>query len=257
MVFGKTREEHDKNLRAVLQRALDKSIQLNEEKLEVGLYEISYSGNVLSEHGLKLDPSKIAAIKDMPPPENRSELETWFGMNYLSRFAPNLVEVMCLLRELLGKSVEFYWGKPQEEAFTKVKEIITQELGQVLSCYDPTKRLTLQTDSSRSGLGATLLQEVKPIAYASKSLTSSEKNYAQTELECLGILFGHHWVYGRKVIVETDHLSLIPIFKKPLYLAPARLQRMMIQMQHYDIEVPFCAGKDISVPDTLSRKSVK
>ena len=89
------------------------------------------------------------------------------------------------LRELLGKSVEFYWGKPQEEAFTKVKEIITQEPGQVLSYYDPAKLLTLQTDSSRSGLWATLLQEGKPIAYASKSLTSSEKNYAQIELECL------------------------------------------------------------------------
>ena len=62
LVFGKTREEHDKNLRAVLQRALDKGIRLNQEKLEVGLSEISYFGNVLSEHGLKPDSSKIAVI---------------------------------------------------------------------------------------------------------------------------------------------------------------------------------------------------
>ena len=111
LVFGKPREEHDKNLRAVLQRALDKVIRLNEEKL--GLSEISYFGKVLSEHGLKPDPSKIAAIKDMPPPENRSELETWFGMvNYLSRFAPNLAEVTSPLRELLGEAVGIYWGKP-------------------------------------------------------------------------------------------------------------------------------------------------
>ena len=127
-------------------------------------------------------------------------------------------EVTNHLRELLGKSVEFYYGKPQEEAFTKVEEIITHEPRQVLSYYDPAKSLILQTDSSRSCLGATLLQEGKPIAYSSKSLTSSEKNYAQIELECLCILFGlkrcHHWCYGRKVIVETDHLSLIPIFKK-------------------------------------------
>ena len=156
--------------------------------------------------------------------------------------------------------MEFYWGKPQEEAFSKVKEIITQEPGQVLAYYDPAKPLILQTDSSRSGLGATLLQEGKPIAYASKSLTSSEKNDAQIELECLGILFGlrryYHWVYGRPVIVETDHLSLIPIFKKPLHLCPARLQRMMIQMQRFDIDVRFRPGKQIPVPDTLSRKSV-
>ena len=261
LIFGKTRDEHDQNLRSVLQRALDRGIRLNEDKLEVGLTEIGYFGHLLSHDGLRPDPAKISAIKDMPPPENRSELETWLGMvNYLSRFAPNLAEATCSLRELLSNSVEFYWGKPQEEAFSKVKEIITQEPGQVLAYYDPAKPLILQTDSSRSGLGATLLQEGKPIAYASKSLTSSEKNYAQIELECLGILFGlrryYHWVYGRPVIVETDHLSLIPIFKKPLHLCPARLQRMMIQMQRFDIDVRFRPGKQIPVPDTLSRKSV-
>lgn len=259
LVYGKTREEHDNNLRAVLKRAIEKGIKMNEEKLDVGVTEIGYFGHVLSERGLQPDPSKIAAIKDMAPPENKSELETLLGMiNYLSRFAPSLAEITSPLRELLGKSVEFYWGKPQAEALVKVKQIITQ--APVLGYYDPDKPLVLQTDSSRSGLGATLLQDGKPIAYASKSLTSSEKNYAQIELECLGILFGlkryHHWVYGRKVIVETDHLSLIPIFKKPLYVAPARLQRMMLQMQRYDIEVRFRAGKDIPVPDTLSRKSL-
>lgn len=114
--------------------------------------------------------------------------------------------------------MEFYWGKPQEEAFTKVKEIITQEPGQVLDYYDQAKMLILQTDSSRSGLRATLLQEGKPVSYASKLLKSREKNYVQIELECLGILFGlkkyHHWVYGRKVIVE---ISLITRLSKGLF----------------------------------------
>ena len=112
LVFGKTREEHYFNLRAALQRALDKGIRLNEEKLEVGLVEIGYVGHVLSADGLRPDPMKISAIKDMLPPENRSELETWFGMvNYLGRFCHRLSEVTNPLREFLGKSVEFYWGK--------------------------------------------------------------------------------------------------------------------------------------------------
>ena len=116
----------------------------------------------------------------------------------------------------------------------------------------------MQTDSSRSGLGAKLLQNCQPIAYASKSLTASQKNYAMIELECLGILFGlkryHQWVYGRKVTVETDHLPLVAIFKKPLHAVPAMLQRMLLHMQPYDIEVKHRPGKDIPVPDTLSRK---
>ena len=151
-------------------------IRLNEDKLEVGLSEIKYFGHVLSDGGMRPDPAKISAIRDMPQPVNRQELETWFGMvNYLSSFAPNLLKIMCPLRELLSYSVEFYWGKPQEAAFAKVKEVITQEPGQVLAYYDAAKMLLLQTDISRSGLGAMLLQEGKPIAYASKSLTASEK----------------------------------------------------------------------------------
>lgn len=123
LCYGKTREEHDSNLKAALDRALEKGIRLNADKLEVGLSEISYFGHVLSDGGLRPDPAKISAIRDMPPPINRQELETWFGMvNYLSRFAPNLAEVTSPLRELLSNSVEFYWGEPQEAAFSKVKE---------------------------------------------------------------------------------------------------------------------------------------
>jgi hypothetical protein len=116
----------------------------------------------------------------------------------------------------------------------------------------------LQVDASKNGLGATLLQEGRPIAYASKSLTKSEVNYAQIEKEMYAILFGcrrfHHFVYGRKVDVQTDHLPLISIFKKPLSSAPARLQRMLLQLQRYDIHPKHYPGKQIPVADTLSRK---
>ena len=75
LVYGKTTEEHDNNLRAVLKRAIEKGIRINEEKLEVGATEIWYFGHVLSARGLQPDPSKIAAMKDMAPPENRG----WSG----------------------------------------------------------------------------------------------------------------------------------------------------------------------------------
>ena len=75
LVYGKTTEEHDNNLRAVLKRAIEKGIRINEEKLEVGATEIWYFGHVLSARGLQPHPSKIAAMKDMAPPENRG----WSG----------------------------------------------------------------------------------------------------------------------------------------------------------------------------------
>ncbi|XP_053376974.1 uncharacterized protein K02A2.6-like [Mercenaria mercenaria] len=110
LVYGKTREEHDANLRAVLQRSLEQGIRLNPDKLEVGQSQISYFGHVISKQGLSPDPDKVSAIREMPIPENRSQLETVLGMSqYLARYAPRLSEVTLPLRELLAKDVEFLW----------------------------------------------------------------------------------------------------------------------------------------------------
>ena len=80
-----------------------------------------------------------------------------------------------------------------------------------------------------------------PIAYASRSLTSTETNYAQIEKELLSIVFGMEkfeiYLFGRKVIIETDHKPLESIFKKSLVNAPKRLQRMLLRLQRYDFEV--------------------
>ena len=259
LVYGGTRAEHDENLRAVLTRARTAGIKLNADKLFVGLTEVPYFGHLLSVDGLKPDPCKLAAIKDMEPPKNKSELETILGMvNYLAKFSPNLSTITAPMRQLLSKDVEFLWDEPQIRAFDEVKNILTSSPGPVLAYFDPAKDLTLQVDASKFGLGASLLQEGRPIAYASKSLTPTEVNYAQIEKELFAILFGckrfHQYVYGRHIRVETDHKPLIFIMKKPLVSAPPRLQRMMLQLSQYDLELTHKPGKDIPLADTLSRK---
>ncbi len=144
LVFGKTREEHDNNLQAALQRSWENGVRLNEDKLEVGVSEVTYFGHVLSAEGLKPDPAKVSAVKDMLPPTSKAELETILGMvTYLSRFAPNLSEITSPLRKVLAKAVDFSWDKPQIDAFLKVKDILTQQPGPVLSYYDPHEPLTL------------------------------------------------------------------------------------------------------------------
>ena len=259
LVYGRTKAEHDENLRKVLERSREKGIKLNADKLEVGLTEVHYFGNVLSAEGLKPDPQKVAAIRDMNPPRDKSELETVLGMiNFLARFAPNLSEVTSPMRQLLQKQAEFVWDSPQQESFDKVKDILTQTPGPVLAYYDASKELILQVDASKYGLGATLIQEGRPLAYASKALTPTEVNYAQIEKEMYAILFGakrfYQFVYGRHVIVQTDHKPLVAIKKKPLHAAPARLQRMLLQLQKFDLEFQHLPGKSIPLADTLSRK---
>ncbi len=259
VVYGRTKEEHDANLRAMLQRTRERGVKLNAEKCVIRVPRVPYFGHVLTSEGLQPDPSKIAAIEQMEPPANKAELETILGMvNYLAKFAPRLAEVTAPLRDLLKKNNEFLWDSQQDVAFRAMKELMTQQPGPVLAYYDASKDSVVQVDASKSGLGATLLQEGRPVVYASKSLSMSEQNWAQIEKEMYAITFGcerfHQYLYGRHVTVVTDHKPLESIFKKPLAAVPARLQRLMLRLQKYQISVVHQAGKDIPVADTLSRK---
>jgi transposase InsO family protein len=257
IIWGKTREEHDMHLRAALDRASERNLRLNPDKLVVGATEVDYFGHVISADGLKPDPAKVKAVQEMAPPVDKKELQTMIGMiNYLAKFAPQLSETIKPMRDLLKEDVEFRWDHPQEEALKKAKQVILSQ--PVLVYFDPSKPITLQVDASKYGLGAALLQEGKPVAFASKSLNATEENYAQIEKELYAILFGcrrfHQYLYGHQVTVQSDHKPLESIMKKPLSVAPPRLQRMLLQLQKYDIEVVHVPGKDIPVADALSRK---
>ena len=259
IIHGSTRKEHDDRLRAALDRSTEKQLRLNGEKLTVGATEVEYFGHMITDQGLKPDPKKIKAIESMPPPTTKKELQTVLGMiTYLAKFAPQLSEITKPMRDLLGEDIEFIWDAAQEESLKKVKKIITDE--PVLAFFDPNKPIVLQVDASKHGLGATLMQDKKPVGYASKSLNATEQNYAQIEKELYAILFGcrrfHQFVYGQQVTVESDHKPLESIATKALAAAPPRLQRMLLQLQKYDIKIVHVPGKKIPVADTLSRQVI-
>lgn len=240
-------------------RCREMDIKLNPDKTEIGKSELPFFGHLITAQGLKIDPAKVKAIQEMPAPTSKAELQTILGMvTYLQRFAPNLSEITAPLRQLLSKDIEFSWDRPQKEALQKVKSIITQNPGTVLAYFDPDKEITLQVDASKYGLGATLLQEGKPVCFASKSLTPAEVNYAQITKELYAILFGckkfHQYIYGKRIKCQTDHKALEAIWKKGMHAAPPRLQRILLHLQQYDIDLAFVPGKEIPLADTLSRK---
>lgn len=125
----------------------------------------------------------------------------------------------------MRNDIEWHWSEKHELEFQNLKSEITKS--PVLTYFDPNKELTLSVDASKVALGATIMHSKHPIAYASVSLTESQQNYAQIEKELFAILFGctrfHQFVYGSRVLVETDHKPLVSLFDKPLYKIPARL----------------------------------
>ena len=103
-------------------------------------------------------------------------------------------------------------------------------------------------------------EQWRPIAYASRALNSSEQNYSQIEKETLAVVFGtehfNQYVYGTKFLVESDHKPLQSIFQRNIDKAPPRIQRMLLRLQKYDIELKFTPGTDIPIADALSRANL-
>ena len=130
----------------------------------------------------------------------------------------------------------------------------------VLGFYDVKKDITLGCEASSGNLGACILQENRPIAYTSRSLTETQKSYAQMEKELLSIVFGAErfskYIYGKEVNVMTDHKPLLNCLKKPINTAPVRIQRLLLRLQRYNLKLNYVPGKYLFIPDMLNRAFV-
>ena len=161
----------------------------------------------------------MKSITEFPTPQNVNELRRFLGMiNYMSKFLPHVTDVLHPLYNLMKKDVPWNWSSNEMKAFQHVKEMIANS--PTLSFYDPYKELTLENDASKYGFGFALMQEGNPIAFASRALSSTEQNYTQIKKEMLAILYGlnkfHHFTYGCKVTIVTDHTPIASIVKKAL-----------------------------------------
>ncbi len=181
--------DHDQQIIALLERCRSKGIKLNKEKCKFRLPEVTFMGNVISEEGLKPDPAKLQGVKEMPTPTSKQDVKRLLGMvNYLQKFAPNLSAATAPMGELLKEQNQFLWDNDiQGRSFEQVKQIISE--APVLKYFDPKADTELQYDASDKGLGACLMQEGQPAAYASRAMTDAGVNYAQIEKELLVVVF--------------------------------------------------------------------
>lgn len=256
LIYSSNASEHRKILETVLERAKNVGLRFNKNKSKFFQEEIKFVGHVFNSNGVKPDPDQVEAILKYPQPKDVKELQSFLGMiNYLNPFIKNLSERNKNLRNLLKADVKWEWSEVENNEFIELKSYLCKT--PVLTYYDCKKPLTLSVDASKYAVGAVIMHEKQPIAFASASLTSCQSNYAQIEKELFAILFGctkfHQYVYGRKVKVETDHKPLVNLFTKPLHNIPARLQRFMLRLIGYNLVVTYKPGKDLYIADALSR----
>lgn len=261
IVWGSSLQEHNQRLYKVMGRIQKYGLKLNRTKCEFAVQEILFLGDKLTAQGVQPDKDKIKAILNMPRPTDKTGVLRIMGMvNFIGKFIPNLTAKTPCIHELLHNYCNFKWAPKHEQEWQSLKRTLTT--APALAYYDHKKKLKISTDASKDGIGAVLLQAEgqhwKPVAYASRAMTNSERTYAQIEKECLGVAYGlerfHSYVYGlSSFTVETDHRPLVSIIKKNLNKMSPRIQRLMMKMQRYDFELVYTPGKHLVLADTLSR----
>ena len=201
------------------------------------------------------DPFKIQALQDLAAPDSQTKLQSFLGLiKYPQPFIPGLSAKTTFLQEQLS---QWDCNPSTDAAFQPLKAWICQTLLKVtLAGYDRTKPVVIQTDASKFRLGAALLQDGQPIAFASKTPTDAASHYMNIETECLSVCFGlekfHTYIYGRHVLIENDHKPLEMIQHKPIHAAPPRLQQILLHKQKYDYTIVYKPGKDMVLADHLS-----
>ena len=274
IIYSSTFEKHLERLGTVFARLKEHNLKLKASKCEFFKSKVSYLGHVVSEEGVETDPEKIDALKTWPIPKNVKDVRAFLGFTgYYRRFSRNYASIARPLNDLLvghctndrkkgtkskKKSVPFVWGERQQKAFDCLIEKLTSP--PILAYADYRLPFKLHTDASCTGLGAILYQSQddvdRVVAYASRSLKASEKNYPAHKLEFLALKWAvtkkfHDYLYGAKFEVVTDNNPLTYVFTTAKLDATG--QRWLAELSNYNCSISYRSGKQNAGADGLSR----
>ena len=272
VIFSRSYEEHLSRLEAVLKRLAASGLKLHPSKCHLFQREIRYLGHIVSASGVATDPDKINAVKSWPAPTNVDELRRFLGfIGFYRRFIQDFAKIARPLHNLLGGPIKkrrgkqntkqqpvYHWGQMEQESFEQL--IHRCCTAPVLAYADYNKPFIVHTDASKDGLGAVLYQiqdgEERAVAYASRSLSISEKNYPAHKMEFLALKWAivdkfHDYLYGNKFLVRTDNNPLTYI------LTTAKLDatghRWVSELSNFDFSIKYRPGRQNKDADALSR----
>ena len=262
VVHGRSFEEHIERLRAVLKRLQAANLTLKTKKCCFLQQEVEFLGHIVSGTGISPNPQKVAAVANWCTPSKLKDLRSFLGLaTYYRRFIKGFANIARPLHALTEKGKQFVWSTDCEEAFSALKNRLTSA---PILAY-PTKEdpFILDTDASQFGIGAVLSQkqsgEELVIAYGSRLLTKSERNYCTTRKELLAVVYFtryfKHYLLGKKFLLRTDHGSLrwLFSFKEP----EGQVARWIESLAEFEFDIEHRAGTKHLNADALSRVPCK
>lgn len=259
IVYGVDFDQHLTRVEQVLDRISQAGLKLRPDKCHMLQTEVVFLGHVVSEEGVLPDPTNISKIISWPRPTNNKQVKQFVATgSYYRRFVKDFAKIARPLIDLTKKDAVFCWSQACEEAFTRIKSILT---GPDIMGYPMNEAGTflLDTDASGVGIGGVLSQiqagRERVIAYASRSTNKAERNYCITEQELLAVVYMiqyfRQYLLGRHFTVRTDHQALVWLFsmKEP----NGKIARWIEILSAYDFSVEYRPGTKMGHCDALSR----
>ncbi|XP_057497372.1 uncharacterized protein LOC130782092, partial [Actinidia eriantha] len=257
-VYGDTFESCLEHLECVLTRCEESHLVLNWEKCHFMVTQGIVLGHIVSSKGIKVDKAKVELIQHLPIPKCVKDIRSFLGhARFYHRFIEGFSSISRPLCHLLSLDVPFEWTPQCQEAFDKLKGLLTT--APIIRSPDWSLPFELMCDASDYAVGAVLGQRIekKPhvIYYARKTLNDAQMNYTTTEKELLVVVFAldkfRSYLVGSLVIIYTDHSALKYLLTKPD--VKPRLIRWILLLQEFNIEIRDKKGVENAVADHLSR----
>jgi hypothetical protein len=263
LIFTEDIQTHQQITRQVLDVLRQHKLYLCPAKCEFHKRTIEYLGLIIGQGTVEMDPVKVEGVSKWPTPTNLTEVQSFIGFcNFYRRFIRDFSGIARPLHNLTKKDTPFAWGTVQQQAFQELKDTITSH--PILAFPNEDKPFRLEADSSDYATGAELAQlgddgKWHPIAFMSKSLSETERNYDIHDKELLAIIRAleewRHFLEGAKHQFEiyTDHQNL-KYFQTAQKLT-RRQARWSLFLSRFDFTMVHRAGKQSGKPDALSRRS--
>ena len=261
IVFSDNLERHCTDLRRVFSKISEAGFTLRGSKCFFGKYKVDHLGFEYSGEGIRPTAEKTRAVRDWPTPMTVKDVRSFLGLvNFYRRFIPHFSDIAAPLNELTQRETSFSWQEQHQKAFESLKQALVSS--PILDYPRQNDKFVLTTDASDTGLGAVLSTERGTvIEYASRTLTSAEKNYATTEKECLAIVWSVHklrqYLIGSRFKLETDHKPLEWLESARTSQARSqRLERWSLELRAFEFDVVYRPGTMNQSADALSRKPI-
>jgi hypothetical protein len=260
-VFGDSFDDCLTNLEKVLSRCEEKNLVLNWEKYHFMVTNGIVLGHIISSKGIEVDKSKIELIANLPTPKSIKDVRSFLGhAGFYRRFIKDFSVISKPLSNLLTKDNIFEWTEHCEEAFVKLKNLLTS--APVIQPPDWSLPFEIMCDASDYAVGAVLGQrkDKKPyvIYYASKTLNSAQMNYTTTEKDLLAVVFAcekfRSYLVGSPVVVFSDYAALKYLLSKKD--SKARLVRWILLLQEFDITIKDKKDTENFIADHFSRLTI-